>query len=593
MKKFVFVLTAVIFLVVLFLSGCELSTPPVAAPRVKAQGNGLVFSELFTLSPDKYYAYSWIELFNPTDHVIPWVDDVFPINTYAIGTNGAFIHTDDVDEGFWENVNLGTSVNYNSLDFYYPDTAFAAGNNGLLHKLRRDTTGAFTVEVLNTGTVKNINDCQFGYLNNVGYLAGDNGLILRSLTRGATWTNQTSGVSTSLRSLTFVDFGNPPRIWTVGDSGTVLRKAGGVLWTKQVLPVDKQATNFYGMTMTTDTGFVVGDAGSVIFTKNGGSNWVTKPTGIPTTLRSVFMSEDPTFHKRGRAWAVGDNGVIIRTDNYGDAWSKQESGTTARLNRVVFGDSIRGAAFGDGGTVLHTSDGGGSWHQQASTTTENLRAAIMLPLTIKVENYYVIEMLAKRKTFFFDLTTGTINFDYFTHIDTGLVTYDPQSLFNFGVAPKPKDIPSYSFLILNSDSSRFKDHIKLGPGQTQLQNLSVAFQPDTIIHPVLWDLLASGEIRLVKYYVKQTTGGQPRFLGFDKRVIDLIRYGNFVPTTAIYPAVEIYPNNIPLGFIPEGYSIARYANDGGGLPADQSSTAYSFYMASDPIPGWFSQESRK
>ena len=43
----------------------------------------------------------------------------------------------------------------------------------------------------------------------------------------------------------------------------------------------------------------------------------------------------------------------------------------------------------------------------------------MLPLTIKVENYYVIEMLANRKTFFFDFTTGQINFDYFTHIDTG------------------------------------------------------------------------------------------------------------------------------------------------------------------------------
>jgi photosystem II stability/assembly factor-like uncharacterized protein len=551
-----------------------------------------VLNELFTISPDKYYAYSWIELFNPTDHTIPWLDDVFPINTYALGSGGSLIHTEELDAGEWTTVVQPSGQTYNNLDYYFPDTAFACGNGGLLQKITNDTLGNYTVQDLVSGTTGNIYDCQFAYLNNVGYMVGAGGEIRRSLNRGATWTPQTSGVTTALRSLAFVEFGVPPRIWTCGDAGKILRKAGGVAWTIQTVPADKAALNFYGIAFVTDTGFVVGEQGAILVTRNGGTNWVSKPSAVTTTLRSVFTAENTTSFKLGRAWVVGDNGVIIRTDDYGETWTQQFSGTSAKLNKVIFGDSIRGAVFGDGGTLLNTTDGGNSWHAQNSGTTENLVAAATLPLTITVENYYVMEMIAKRKTFFFDPVTFTINYDFFTKIDTGLILYDPQLLFNLRVAPKPKDIPQYSFIILNSDSVRFKDHVKLGPGQTQLQNVSIAFQPDTVFHPVLWDLLAAGEIRLVKYYIKQTTAKPPKFLGFERKVIDLIRYGNFMPTTAYYPPNEIYPNNKPLGFIPEGYSIARYANDGGGLPADQQSTAYSYYLASDPIPGWFSQESR-
>lgn len=593
MKKFLSVISILSGLLMLVLAGCELTTTPAGPPRGKVPGNDLVLNELYTISPDKYYAYSWIELFNPTDHPIPWVDDVFPVRAYAIGGNGAFVYSEEVDRGLWSTINLGTTQSFNALDFYYPDTAFACGDGGVVMKLRGDGTGAYATQVLPTGTTTNINDIAFIYQNAVGYFVGDGGLIKRSVNAGNAWTTQTSGVTKSLRAIAFVEFGGANRIWIVGDSGTVLKKGAGVSWTKQSVPSDKQTTNFYGLSMATDTGFVVGEGGTVLFTKSAGANWASKSSGVSTTLRTAFYSSDVNHFVYGRAWLAGDNGVILRTNDYGDTWTRQTSGTTARLNRIIFSDSIRGVAFGDGGTIVNTVDGGNTWNVQNSHTSENLRGASTLPLTITVENYYVMEMYAKRKTFYVDPISGRINFDYFTKIDTGLVVYDPQTLFFFGF-PLPKAIQPYGFIILNSDSSRFKDHIKLGPGQSQLLNLSIGFQQDTVLHPVLWDLLASGEVRLVKYYVKRTTGSSNSiFLGFEKKVVEIIRYGGFKPTTAIYPADQLFLNNEPLGFIPEGYSIARYANDGGGLLPSEQSTAYSFYMAQDPIPGWFSQESRK
>ena len=155
------------------------------------------------------------------------------------------------------------------------------------------------------------------------------------------------------------------------------------------------------------------------------------------------------------------------------------------------------------------------------------------------------------------------------------------------------EVGKNAFVVLNNDSVGFQDHVRLGPGTTDRINASIAFAADTTFHPVLWDLLESGEIRLVKYYVKQTSGGQPIFLGFERKVIEVVRWGNYYPTTATYPANELHPDNIRLGFIKEGYSVSRYANDNGGkLPYEQNTKA-SFYLAKDPIPGWFSQESKQ
>src|SRR5262249_7749618 len=104
-------------------------------------------------------------------------------------------------------------------------------------------------------------------------------------------------------------------------------------------------------------------------------------------------------------------------------------------------------------------------------------------------------------------------------------------------------------------------------------------------HPVLWTLLPSGEIRLVKYFVRQVIATQ-QFLALDSTIVDVVRYGNFRPSP------DAYPNNQPAGLIPEWWSLARYSDDYGDIPSRENAS-YSFYTTKDPIPRWYSQLSHK
>jgi hypothetical protein len=70
----------------------------------------------------------------------------------------------------------------------------------------------------------------------------------------------------------------------------------------------------------------------------------------------------------------------------------------------------------------------------------------------------------------------------------------------------------------------------------------------------------------------------------------MVRWGNYMPGANDFPGDSLYLNNVPIGYIPEWYSIARYADDVGTSDLNNLSTVNSFYFAKDPIPGWYSQK---
>jgi hypothetical protein len=230
----------------------------------------------------------------------------------------------------------------------------------------------------------------------------------------------------------------------------------------------------------------------------------------------------------------------------------------------------------------------------------DIYAVYYFPPTVYERDYYTMQYRAKRKAFFFDPNTRTINYSVFTKVDTGILEYNPFTVVG-GLFPfvTVQSIPSGGFTILNNDSIRFTTHHTLGPGQTSVLNASVAYYADTSfiygIRPVLWDLLESGEIRLVNYHLRFDRFTN-QFLEFTQEPVDMVRWGNYMPGPGEF-GDSLYLNNVPLGYIPEWYSIARYANDV-GAPADENgvpdltklSTTNSFYFAKDPIPGWYSQK---
>ena len=80
----------------------------------------------------------------------------------------------------------------------------------------------------------------------------------------------------------------------------------------------------------TQQGWAVGNSGTILTTKDGGTNWRAQGSGTPQRLSSVY------FTNERQGWAVGAIGKILATTDGGATWSAQDSGTSESLLSVYF-----------------------------------------------------------------------------------------------------------------------------------------------------------------------------------------------------------------------------------------------------------------
>jgi photosystem II stability/assembly factor-like uncharacterized protein len=107
-----------------------------------------------------------------------------------------------------------------------------------------------------------------------------------------------------------------------------------------------------------NTGYTVGDSGTILKTSNGGAYWEIKSSGVTSNLYSVH------FPSISLGYAVGEGGIILKSSNGGENWSSQNAIITSNLNAVYFTDDNTGYAAGGNGDslyILKTSNGGIQW----------------------------------------------------------------------------------------------------------------------------------------------------------------------------------------------------------------------------------------
>jgi len=579
------------------LSACALVTPP-PVEKIRPVGNDLVINEIFTLPPDRYYAYSWIELYNPTTRRMPWFDESYPASVNAVGLNGTFIQTQN-DGADWSSPTSVPSADFHGVDFPYPDTGYVVGGTGAdIGVVKRVVRVGSEYQFFDPTTLPatpTMNAVSSIPLTVSGYAVGNNGTVLRTTTRGVSWVQYNSGVTVNLNA---VKMATVSRIFACGDSGTILRSFATGRWEKIPIAPEYATTNFHAIGVSGslgDSAWSVGDGGIILGSRNAGDTWFPETTNTTANLYGAYFVGGTPY-----AWAVGEGGIILRKSKPGTKWEMQSSGTTTTLRAVTFVDSLRGWATGDDGVIVVTTNSGRRWSTTSSGTGNVMRAIYPLPLNIRILNRYVLQMWAQRKEFFFDLSTGTINFDYIVKTDTGYLYFDPEILNQNNVSDPPSDIPPNGFVIINSDSSRFQEHTDIGPGRTDILNISIGYYYDSTtalgVKPVLWDLLQGGEVRLLQqsFSIRISTN---EFLGLSTATVDVVRWGGFVPTPEDFPfdplypvppVDKIYPQNIPAGTIPEWWSLARYGDDV-GTEVEQQNTNESFYMSERPVPGYYSQ----
>jgi photosystem II stability/assembly factor-like uncharacterized protein len=155
--------------------------------------------------------------------------------------------------------------------------------------------------------------------------------------------------------------------WVVGAGGIILKTSdGGLSWELRSSP-DYDTVRFKGCHFhSPDLGWVAG-WGMILFTVNGGANWIQQLT-VPNMQ---FSAVD--FVDRYRGWAVGEGGMIYHTDNGGFEWMAQSSGLNTFIHDVDFLDSLNGWVVGEMGWALYTTDGGATWNDKYLVTSDYLR----------------------------------------------------------------------------------------------------------------------------------------------------------------------------------------------------------------------------
>ncbi|MEN8142238.1 MAG: YCF48-related protein [Thermodesulfobacteriota bacterium] len=128
-------------------------------------------------------------------------------------------------------------------------------------------------------------------------------------------------------------------------------------WAPQPFPTGQDLYGVYFVDV--NTGYAVGDVGTVVKTVNAGNLWTLAASAGAATLRDVY------FIDTVRGWAVGDNGIYMTIDGAA-SWSGPIH-TGIGFNTVTFTTNTTGFAGSQNGGLYWTTDGGITWPVNTAT----------------------------------------------------------------------------------------------------------------------------------------------------------------------------------------------------------------------------------
>lgn len=253
-----------------------------------------------------------------------------------------------------------------SVFFANADTGYVAGEDGMF---LRTTNGGFTWERKPVwgGLVSPINDVYF-IDSKVGWVVSQSaevGLALKTTDAGETWNLQFSVVFSMFRTLFMVN----AQVGYLGGMGVYRTTNGGINWVKTPASPSGSVRDMHFFNQ--DVGLTVG-ADYIWRTTNGGETWtMVYPGQVNTELFSVsFIDEQNGF-------VSGARGMVLRTTDGGLTWNELTNIyiNIVRLDDIHFVNRQIGIVVGDdGGKIFRTSNGGVSWNLIESGITPVLRA---------------------------------------------------------------------------------------------------------------------------------------------------------------------------------------------------------------------------
>ncbi len=196
-------------------------------------------------------------------------------------------------------------------------------------------------------------DIQF--IGKNGWIVGRGGVILSTINGGISWQIEKLG---SL-NFTKIYMLNAKKGFLLTDSGLMLQTEDGTRsWI--VNEWDGFSSRWNDIAFYGDTGIIVGDKGTILFSKKSGKEWTisvlneAKYKNRHVNLNSVAFAHDSSI------WIVGDQGMVLSSSDGGAKWTGKHFHENDYF-AVHFKDSKNGLIAGEGGIIVRTEDGGEKW----------------------------------------------------------------------------------------------------------------------------------------------------------------------------------------------------------------------------------------
>jgi photosystem II stability/assembly factor-like uncharacterized protein len=201
-------------------------------------------------------------------------------------------------------------------------------------------------------------------------IVGRYGKILRSTNDGESWEPLDSGATRAVFSLDFTD---AQHAVAVGAEGLMLASSdGGRTWRPRDAATDRQL--FRVRFPAAPRGFVVGEFGTLWRSEDAGASWtpIELPWNdlLPAIADQLGTVEphlyDVAFCDAERGWVVGEYGLILATRDGGRTWEKQHGGAPADSHLFTVECTGAGSvvAAGQSGSILYSADGGRHWSEE-------------------------------------------------------------------------------------------------------------------------------------------------------------------------------------------------------------------------------------
>ena len=259
----------------------------------------------------------------------------------------------------WKILNSGTQENLRAVHFVDENTGWVAGNKGVILKT---IDGGNTWIRQKTGITTTLLDIHF-INNNIGWAVGVQGMILCTVDGGFTWNRQSTNVSVQLYGVCFVDSATG---WCAGGNKILHTTNGGKTW--DLFEIKYQSSHFKAVHFVNEnTGWIVGKNGMIFNTLDGGKNWIEQSLKLPNVFYGVYFINEKI------GWIVGNGGLILYTEDGGNTWSSQEKNKSSReLKEIYFGSQDLEAVYfksknigwtvGRKGTILNSVNRGENWN---------------------------------------------------------------------------------------------------------------------------------------------------------------------------------------------------------------------------------------